>query len=166
MGNMGLEFGLEQGKFCKRRHRFLFFVEDISADGANALPPLKSARPNLSYKEMIAKHLIEDVHYPAKPEWKPVTLTLYDLKNGEDHPVFEWTKELYDPQTGSFREPNAQEFIKEARVELYNGCGDRIEGWVFEDVWPQASNFQNLDMGNADVMTVDITLRYVRAFID
>ena len=165
MGKMGLEFGLEKGLYCKRKFRYLFFVEEVSADGTNALPPLKSARPNISYKEMSAKHLIEDVSYPAKPDWKPVQLILYDLKK-DINPVFDWIKEIYDPQAGEFKEPNANKFIKEARIELYDGCGNRIEGWVFEDVWPQVVNFQDLDMGQSDVLTIGLTLRYVRAFID
>lgn len=164
MGNMGLDFGLEKGQYCKRKHRYLFFIDGVSADGANALPPLTAARPNLGFKEMIAKHVSEDVYYPAKPDWRPITLVLYDLKKGQ-HPVFQWIKEVYNPQTGRFRPPNSGNFIKEARVELYDGCGNRVESWNFEDVWPQVANFQTLEMASADIVTVDLTLRYVRAYI-
>ena len=165
MGSMGLDFGLEKGQYCKRKNRYLFFVEGVSADGANALPPLTSARPNLTFKEMIAKHVSEDVYYAAKPDWRPITLILYDLKKGK-HPVFQWVKEIYNPQSGSFKAPNSGKFIKEARVELYDGCGNKVESWIFEDVWPQVVNFQTLEMASAEILTVDLTLRYVRAYID
>lgn len=165
MGKMGLEFGLEKGQTCKRKFRYLFFVEGVSADGANALPPLNAARPNLGFKEMIAKHVSEDVYYAAKPDWRPINLVLYDLKKNGEHPVFKWIKEVYNPKSGNFKPPNSGEFIKEARVELYDGCGERIESWNFEDVWPQSVNFQTLEMGSSEILTVDLTLRYVRAYI-
>jgi hypothetical protein len=165
MVKMGLQFGLEKGQFCKRPFRALFYVEGIASDGTNALPPKQSSRPNLAFKEMIAKHISEDVYYPAKPDWRTIQLVLYDLKtNG--NPVFDWIREVYNPQSGSFREPNAENFIKEARVELYDGCGNRIESWNYEDVWPQSVNFQVLDMQNSEILTVDITLRYVRAYVN
>jgi hypothetical protein len=162
---MGLQFGLDKGKECKRPFRALFFVEGVASDGTNALPPKQSARPNIAFKEMIAKHVSEDVYYPAKPDWRPIQLVLYDLKTNTN-PVFDWIKEVYNPQTGTFRAPNAGDFIKEARVELYDGCGNEIEKWVFEDVWPQSVNFQTLDMQNSEILTVDLSLRYVRAFVD
>lgn len=164
MAKMGLEFGLEQGKYCKRKFRYLFYIDSVSAEGANALPPLTASRPNLRFREMIAKHVSEEVYYAARPEWQPVNLVLYDLNNGNSHPVWDWVKEIYDPENGTFDVPNAGEFIKEARVELFDGCGNRIETWNFEDVWPQATNFQTLDMNDSGIVTVDITLRYVRAY--
>ena len=164
MGNMGLEFGLEKGKYCKRKNRYLVFIDGVSCEGVDALPPLSSSRPNLGFKEMIAKHVSEDVYYAAKPEWRPINLVLYDLKKNK-HPVFEWIKEIYDPKTGRFSPPNSGDFIKSARVILTDGCGNTIETWNLEDVWPQVANFQELDMGSADVITVDLTLRYVRAYI-
>ena len=90
--------GLDDESTCfKRKFRWLFKIEDISAEGINALAPQKSARPTITFKEIEAQHLTETIYYPGKPDWKPVALTLYDIKKNK-HPIFEWLKTLYDFQ--------------------------------------------------------------------
>lgn len=165
---MGLQFGLEgRGQFCKRQFRWLFYIPDVCGDnspGSQALPPEKSARPNLSFKEMNVNHFSEDIFYPAKPDWKPINITLYDLKKNTN-PVFDWIKEIYNPEQGTFWEPLSGNLIKECRLVMLDAIGEEIEVWIYEDAWPQTINFQQLDMGSSDIMTCEITLRYSRAYI-
>ena len=59
MPNMGLEFGLEKGKFCKRKHHWLMKIDGVSAP---ILPPLKSQRPTLAFKE-------SEIHFEAQSLW-------------------------------------------------------------------------------------------------
>lgn len=169
MAKMGLQFGLQgNGDYCKRTFRWLFEIPGVCGDespGVNALPPEKSARPNLNFKEMDVNHLIEDVFYPAKPDWKPINITIFDLVRNE-HPVFKWIQEVYKPETGKFTEPASGKFIKECTLKLFDAIGTVIETWIFEDCWPQSINFQTLDMTNSGVMMCDITLRYARAYIN
>ena len=175
MAKLGLQLGLHSGQYCKRQHRWMFIIDDIAGDfsasrEASVLPPLKSARPNITFKEMNVKHLFEDVYYPAKPDWKPIAITLYDLKKNI-HPVFEWLTEMYDPKRGTYTEPNAvtgpnEGFIRQCTLQLYDGCGSTIESWIFEDCWPQSINFQTLDFGQDGIVMCDLTLRYARSYID
>ncbi len=167
---MGLDFGLENtAKVCKRKNRWLLSIEDVSAGKSRTeiktLPPLKSARPNLAFQEMQAKHLNEDIYYPAKPDWKPISLVLYDVVKNT-HPIVEWVNSAYNssPQNNSWK-PSVHTIIKqEARLELYDGCGEIIEIWVYENVWPQMLNFMDLDMLSGDILTCELTLRYARAY--
>lgn len=176
--NMGFDFGTDIADVCfKRKHRWLFRIENISGggdDGVNALPPSRSARPNVSFKEMEAQHLTETIYYPAKPEWKPITLVLYDIKKKTIHPIFEWVKKIYEPQkeTDNWR-PSCivspiedAKFKKRASLELYDGCGNIIEKWVFENIWPQQVEFGDLDMSSSDIVTLEMTMRYDRAYIE
>jgi len=174
---MGLLYGLESnGKFCKRQNRWLFTIPGVCADdttGVSALPPQKSARPNIGFKEMEARHLIEDVYYPAKPDWKPISITLYDLKLSSN-PVWDWIKKVYDAKAGNWfpsvmsaaGSQGKDNFIKECQVKMFDGCGELVETWIYEDAWIQSSNFQTLDMTQGSVLTIDITLRYARAYIN
>lgn len=173
---MGLQFGLEKTDFCiKRPNRWLFVIPGVAADdtpGVDALPPEKSARPSVSFKEMEVKHLIEDVYYPVKPEWKSFSVTLFDIKK-KSHPVFGWLKTVYDARDGKFLPANQKSliqqkdrFIKECRLNLFDGCANLIESWIYEDAWPQAINFQTLDMGSSGYLTCEITIRYARAYIE
>ena len=180
MQNMGFDFGLPNptgSKTCKRKFRWLFQIEEISAKGINCLPPSRSARPSISFKEMEISHLNETIFLPGKPDWKPINLVLYDLKMNK-HPIFTWLKQLYNPCDGTMTSPVARlgsgvtsfaasnAFIKLAYLELYNGCGEVMESWVFENVWPNNIDFGDLEMGSSDIVTCDLTLRYARAYID
>jgi hypothetical protein len=174
MAKMGIGV-LGGGTHFKRRFRWIFDIPEVtlnesSGEGAKLLPPEKSARPNLQFKEMSVHHQAEDVYYPAKPDWKTVNLTLYDIAF-DPHPVFKWIKKFYDPQIGTIYAPNENKgtpeaFIKTVFVRMYNGCGEMMEEWVWEDTWLQNANFQTLDMGDSGIVMCDITLRYARAFID
>lgn len=164
---MGLDFGLESPSVCyKRKYRWLFKIPDVSAEGVNALPPSKGARPNLSFKEMEAQHLTETIYYPGKPEWKPVNLTLYEVgRKGVDHPVLKWIKELYNPENGTWK-PSCDGFKRfQCFLEMYDGCGELLERWVFENIWVQAIEFGDLDMSSSEVVVCDMTLRYDRAYV-
>jgi hypothetical protein len=100
---MGRNMGL--GKFSSdvclmRKYRWLFFIDGVSDDGTSALPPDKGARPSLSFKEIEVQHLNEVIYFPGKPDWKPVQLTLFDLKENKN-PVFDWIKKKYDTKKGA-----------------------------------------------------------------
>lgn len=170
---MGLQFGLEPSasKTCKRKFRWLFRIPEVSAEGINTLPPSKAARPTLMFKEISVRHLIEDVYYPAKPDWKPIAITLYDLvttTSGSENRnlVFQWIREFYRPKTGKLDLPNERRFIKTCTLTMLDGCGNTVETWVFEDAWPQMINFQTLDMGDSGICVIDISLRYARAYVE
>lgn len=173
MATLGLQMGLESGKFCKRQHRWMFTVANIIGErgeaSIRALPPEKSARPSIGFKENSVRHLVEDVFYPAKPDWRPISITVFDLKK-LDNPIFRWIQEFYEPQIGvlfypnSFKGPN-EGFIRECSLELYDGCGGVVERWIYEDAWPQSINFQSLDMTQQGIVMADITLRYARAYL-
>lgn len=165
---MGFDFGLGSRDNCfKRKFRWLFKIDGISAEGVKSLPPQKSARPSLSFKTMEVQHLNETIQLPSKTDWKPINLVLYDLKRNKN-PVTEWLKIIYDPNDstgkGTWR-PVGTSFRKTATLELYDGCGNVLETWVYENAWPESVEFGDLDMGNNDAVTIDITLRYDRAYV-
>jgi len=166
---MGFDLGLSGGNTCfKRKFRWMLKLDGISGEGVNALPPLRSSRPSLSFKEMEVQHLNETIFYPSKPEWKPFPLSLYDIKQKKDstNPVIEWIKSIYDTKSGDWKPSVSSGFKRNCTLEMYDGCGNVIETWTFENAWPQNIEFGELDMSSSDVMTIDLTLRYDRAYIE
>lgn len=165
---MGFDFGLESPDLClKRKFRWLFKIENVSSEGVNTLPPEKGARPSLNFKEVDAQHLNETIYYPGKPDWKPINLTLYDLKKN-NNPVIEWLEEMYDPETAIWNigYGTGGEFKKgTATLEMYDGCGGVVEAWVFENIWPNNIEWGELSMDDSNYVTIDLTLRYDRAYI-
>jgi hypothetical protein len=171
---MGREMGMGRlgtADVCiMRKFRWMFFVDGVSGDGTNALPPDKGARPSLNFKEAEVQHLNETVYFPMKPDWKPITLTLFDLK-GSGNPVFDWLSLQYDVCGGdnpgsnfaSWRRPG--NFKKNAWLEMYDGCGNIVEKWWFQNVWPNNIEWGDLDMQSGDYVTAELTLRYDRAWV-
>jgi hypothetical protein len=176
---MGMDFGLPEpfsgnSKLCKRKNRWLFKIEGLVADQnqINSLPPQKAERPSLSFKEMEIRHLNEHIMYPQKPDWKPINLTLYDIKTNFLHPIFDWIMKIYKPdKSGKWSPvvnpyPNSNHFLRDGILELYDGCGNVIEKWTFEQCWPQNVNWQDLDMGSSEILMCELTLRYARAYVE
>jgi len=167
---MGFQFGLgAPDTTLKRKFRWLFSIPGVSAV-ANALPPKKSARPGLSFKEFEFQHVSESIWYPLKVDWKPVSITLYDLKCNEN-PVFEWFLDLYEIDDNGNNSTNVtfhtigdNNFKTNCTLELYDGCGNVLDTWVFEGAYPQSIDWGELDMDSSEIVVVEMSLRYERAF--
>lgn len=161
---MGL--GKLGGDICMmRKFRWLFFIDGVSGDGASALPPDKGARPSLSFKEMEVQHLNETIYFAGKPDWKPVQLTLFDLKLNKN-PIFEWLKNQYEPCQDKGKWYVPKNWKRTGRLEMYDGCGNVLERWIYRNVWPNNIEWGDLDMQNQDYVTVELTLRYDRAWAE
>lgn len=162
---MSFDYGLEKTTACfKRKYRWLMKIPDVSDEPIGALPPNKSARPSLAFKSMEAQHLHETIFFPGKPDWKPVTLTLFDIKKNK-HPVMEWIKLMYEVDQSSVKFKYATDgFKKEGKLELYDGCGEIIERWIFENMYIENADFGELDYSDSSVVYVDLTIRYDRAY--
>jgi len=179
MPPMGLSIGLSSGATCKRKFRWLMTIDEASGsaaggggsggvvgDGASLLPPLKTSRPNLAFSELKINHLNETIYYPGKPDWRPINLTLYDtITTGGLHPVFEWIRRFYNPQSGDWRTVLGTNFLQTVRLQLFDGCGDVIEQWTYEEAWPSNVNFSEVNMADSGIVLCEITLRYARAYV-
>lgn len=88
------------------------------------------------------------------------------------HPLVGWYNSLYAPQTDTtdgyrffINEDDPDKSLgREARLQLFDPCGRCLEQWVYETVWPQAVDFEDLDMGSSDVVMATVTFRYARAY--
>lgn len=152
----------------KRKFRWLFNIENITLDNNEALPCYKAARPKLNFKEMQAEHLNETVSFPSKPDWQPIQLSLYDRCITTQNPIFTWLKRQYNPTptrcSAWFPCIDPISFKVCCSLQLMDGCGNTIEAWILEHCYPQNIDWGELDMGSNDIVTVDFTLRYDRAF--
>lgn len=151
----------------KRKFRWMFSIPDVVGESANMLPPDKAARPSLAFKEIQAEHLNETIYFAGKPDWKPINITLFDLKTN-NNPIFNWLKNQYDTcgmGRGEWKRPGSN-WKRTVNLELYDGCGDVLERWVLMNAWPNNTEWGELDMRSSDYCTVEMTLRYDRAWIE
>jgi len=169
---MGLGVVGQRDITFRRKFRWMFTIDDIVGQELPMLPPLKAARPSISIKEMEVRHLDEVVYYPGRQDWKTINLTLYHVQC-QNNPIFDWLKTIYDPtdaedpfKYGLSESASEDQFIKRnAGCVLYSGCGEIMEEWTYECVWPTSIDWGELDMESSDIVFVDLTLRYARAFV-
>lgn len=170
--NMGLGIIGDRNTVFRMKFRWMFSISDVVGEELPMLPPLKSSRPSISIKEMEVKHLDETIYYPGAPEWKSINLTLYHI-GCDNNPVFDWLKTIYDPtdredafKYGVITDNTRNQFIKrEASCLLYDGCGETIERWTYDFAWPTDIDWGELNMESSDVVYIDLTLRYARAYV-
>lgn len=160
MAKMSWDFGLEKTDACfKRKYRWLLKIPEISATGIDTLPPTKSARPSITFKTLEAQHMQETIYFPGKPDWKPLNLTLFDLRKNEN-PIWTWIKLTYPAETSKGRDPK---YKKQGQLEMYDGCGNLIEQWKLANMFIESVDFGDLDHSVSDIAYIDVTLRYDRA---
>lgn len=177
----------------KRKYRFRLKIKNIIGDeGLPALPPNKASRPKLQFKELEVQHLNETVYFPGKPDWQPVSFQIYDVNCYyecretagpqprryavpvcREHPIWEWIRTLYDPKNDAdfkFVINDASNELRNLKrtaiLEILDGCGNCVERWIYENAWPVTWDFQELDMNNNDILFIDLTMRYDRAYIE
>lgn len=149
----------------KRKFQWTFEVRR-SCNGANAsVPPhfVKIAsRPNLSIEEQEINYLNAKTWIPGKASWETITVTYYDVATRDAKPLFDWLASVYDfsrpvqLKQASMR----QDYAGSGIVFMYAGCGDPLERWTLDDMWPTAVNFGELDYSSPEEATIELTLRY------
>ena len=157
----------------KRKFRWLFNIDNITtttdtSGDAQPLPCMKVARPKISFKEMQAEHLNETIYFPSKPEWQPIQIMLYDRCITTQNPIFTWLKKQYSPGSAScgqwFPCLDYVSFKTCVILQLLDGCGNTIEAWYLQNCYPKDIDWGDLDMGSQEIVTVEFSLRYDRAF--
>ena len=163
----------------KRKFRFLFEIEGITTydNPLIAMPAQKASRPSISFKEMDLPHLQETLYLPGRPDWKQLSVTLYDVN--KNNPIWAWLSSYYNPNTstvnadailggaapntpGFFNFPSA--FKRNAYLYTLDGCGTEVERWVYENCWPTEIDYQEMEMNDTDILSINLNLRYDRAY--
>lgn len=147
----------------KRKFRWTFKVQNIC--GSEVVPEWfvkTSARPSLSVEETQIDFLNGRTWIPGKGSWETIEVVYYDVHTADNMPLFDWIATLYD-----FTDPiclnqasQRKDYAGQGVLQLYDGCGNALEKWVLNDMWPTAINFGDLDFSSSDTCDITLTLRY------
>ena len=99
--------------YCfKRQFRYTFSIPEICGrypdDGLYCKLHEKTARPNISYKEILVEHLGQTIKCPGKVAFENTSLTLWDNYSTnanietKNNPVWKWLNSWYDFYTGNY----------------------------------------------------------------
>lgn len=144
----------------KRKFRYLFTIPGVCDDGIFSWPSLTAGRPSIKFDAITVPHLQETISFPSRPSFDPINITLYDISS--NNPVWNWILQIYNPNFGLYTKSNTHK--KLCRIFTLDGCGNPLDVWILEGAYCESANFGSLDMSSSDVVTVDISIRYDRAY--
>lgn len=169
--NMGIGL-LGQGTTFIKKFRFTFTV--YNEDDTILVPAtwcIKPPRPSMVIEEVpVPKVDIEEteINYLSdkcwdpnkytlgKHRWNPMNFQFWADPKGSDEnaPLYQWLGTVY----GLMGEENVGKPIKKHKVvlEMYDGCGQRLEAWTMVGSWPKGVIFQNEYAG--EEMLVEVSL--------
>ena len=156
-----------QNLIFKRKFRWTFTVNEIC--GSKTIPPhfvKLAARPSLSIEETEINHLNAKTWIPGKASWETINVTYIDAIDPTNvsftKPLFDWLASVY-----AFHLPNElpmgssrNQYAAVGILVMYDGCGEALERWELNDMWPTSVNFGDVDYSSSDEATIDLTLRY------
>lgn len=167
--DMGLGQIGQSGIVFKRKFRWTFEIERFCNGQSLHVPShfvKLASRPNVSIDETEINFRNGKMWIPGKGTWETITVTYYDV-GGTDAGnglinLYSWLASVYD-----FTHPNSlfqgskkSDYSGKGILILYDGCGDPIEQWVLDHMWPQSINFGDLDYSASEEVNVELTLRY------
>ncbi|MCK9458578.1 MAG: hypothetical protein M0R80_02980 [Proteobacteria bacterium] len=158
---MGLgPIGLDTRVF-KRKFRWTFKLKTECGDIDYHFVKT-AARPNLDIEETEVNFLNAKTWIPGKGTWQPLEVTYYDCNSTEIGTLFRWLTATYDFTKPVELQQNSklQKYKGVATLVLYDGCGNDMETWTLDAVWPKAIDFGDLAMDSNDICEVKLTLRY------
>ncbi len=128
------------------------------------------SRPQIDIEETEINYLHGKMFIPGKATWQTMTVTYFDvagsaaglLGGASINSLFGWIASVYDitDSTKLYMGGKLSDYEGVATIFLYDGCGNALEGWLLNNVWPQSVNFGELDMGSSEECTIELTLRY------
>jgi hypothetical protein len=170
--NMGLGALGNGDVIFKRKFRWTFEVEYCCNTFPRQVPASfvkMGNRPQIDFEEIEINYLNGKMFIPGKGTWQPLSITYYDVagltSGSATSELLSWIASVYDItdpvclKMGS----SLNTYEGKAKIMLYDGCGNPLEAWLLEHVWPQSVNWGDLDMASSDECTIELTLRYSSA---
>ena len=126
------------------------------------------ARPQIDFDEVEINYLHGKMFIPGKGTWQTMTVTYYDVAGpagsvgDTNSALYSWIASVYDitDPVNLHMGNTIGNYAGTARIYLYDGCGNAVECWILQNVWPQSINFGELDMSSSDECTIEMTMRY------
>lgn len=167
--NMGLGALGMGGAALKRKFRWTLTISPKCATGKYAGNGLigpnfckVAARPNYDIEETELNFLNAKTWIAGKLTWQAITATFVDASALEIQNLYIWIGQnaRLDDNLKFWQGTSFNDYAASAELILYTGCGQPMEAWLIDNVWPQAVNFGELDYTSAEEVTIELTLRY------
>jgi hypothetical protein len=172
-GNMGLSTLGGSSIVFKRKYRWTFDVTWNKQQIPSAFVKVAN-RPSLTIEETEINYLHGKMWIPGKGSWETLSVTYYDIGGAGAagmKGLWDWLASVYnftDPNSLSQtsrrgNDGNEAGWAAVGLLTMYDGTGETMETWKLKNLWPSAINFGDLDYGNSEEATLELTLRFSEA---
>lgn len=160
---MGIgQLGLNNQVF-KRKFRWTLQFTNIC--GGGTIPPYYvkvASRPSIDIDEEEINYLNAVDWIPGKGRWDTMEVTYLDVASTAIAPLYSWLASVYNftnpitLQQGSAR----SDYTGTGVLTLYDGCGQPLELWTMQNMWPKAIDWGDLAYDDSAICDITITFRY------
>jgi hypothetical protein len=158
----------------KRKFRWTFEIQGVCGGNVSKEFVKIASRPNLEIEETEINHLHSKFFIPGKATWQDIEVTYYDVNapqlggSGSTTNLYSWIASIYDirkedevhmssmPGNGG----DIRGYSGKGILTLYDGCGDELEQWTLNQMWPKSINFGELDYSSSEECTIVVSLKY------
>jgi hypothetical protein len=167
LGYMGIGALMDQDTVFKRKFRWTMYLQPNCPQLANRDIDVwfvkVASRPSISFDETELNFLNSKAWIPGKASYETMTITYIDVAptRRESANLYAYLGSVYQFHNSDRKMGSAvRDYTATGTLTLYDGCGTPIEDWQFEDLWPQAINFGDLDQSSSDTVDIELTMRY------
>lgn len=165
--NMGIGRLGSPNLIFKHKYRWTMRIDNVcdGRGGKTSIPEhfvKLAARPNWSHEEVELNFLNARDWIPGKQTYETITVTYRDVATADNLPLFNWLAAVFEyPDPVTLRMGSTRgDYVGRGIITMYDGCGQELEQWVLDNMWPQAVNFGELDYATSEEATIELTLRY------
>ena len=150
-----------------RKNRFVISFTtvpgNVSSNGPERLAfcAHTSARPQITFNEVMQHRLNEQFYVAGKPTWNALPMSFYDFIQGTDsisHILWEWSNSVYNPVTGQMFFKT--QYMTSATLAMLDPSGGVVQVWNLFYIWPQDVNWNDLSSEDDGPSEVNVTFRY------
>jgi len=162
MGDIPMGIGLLGQPNIIIKRKFRWKIEITTPRGVIPAWYVKTAaRPQLEMEELELNYLNAVTWMAGKGKWQPMSISYIDVTDNLMEPLWSWIATVYDLMTPAVlwqSEPAG--YMATADLRMYDGCGNVLERWELQNVWPHSINFGELDYAASEEMNIELNLRY------
>ena len=146
----------------KKKNRFILTFD--SSLGINSWYVEKASRPSITIDHKEIKFLNTETYVAGSFTWGEISVTLRDpIGPSASQAVMEWVRLHAESVTG--RMGYAAGYKKDVNLVMLDPTGVAVEKWILQNCSLKDAKFGDVDYGNSDLATVEMTLRPDRCIL-
>ena len=138
----------------KRGNRWIFAIE-----GIDAFLMKGASRPNFSVAQQKIQWINSERKLAGKVTFSSMSLTLHDpIAPSGSQQVMEWIRTHQETVSG--RAVYADFYKRDCQIKMLDPVGTVVELWDIKGAHLTTANFQSLDYGTENLMTISLTIEF------